>query len=180
MPAARTSLIVLCCGLGVAFAQPAFEVATVRPSRTNIGHDGDFRTDPGRLIVRNATLKRLIFEAWQIPYSQIAGGPAWLDRDEFDIDAKAEGPAVLAIQLTIPATSSDPSMPSRAAGHPVPVVDETGIKGAVDIAIDLRPDQNTDAFTLWQRALEEQLGLRLESKKAEVPVLVIENAEKVR
>jgi uncharacterized protein (TIGR03435 family) len=62
----------------------------------------------------------------------------------------------------------------------VPVVDETGIKGAVDIAIDLRPDQNTDAFTLWQRALEEQLGLRLESKKAEVPVLVIENAEKVR
>src|ERR1700733_1586933 len=86
-----------CCG---AFGQsvpgpPSFEVASVKPSKAVVGHDGNIKTDPGRFIATNATLLRLIFEAYQVPYSQITGGPAWLKTSEFDIDAKAEGPVGL-------------------------------------------------------------------------------------
>lgn len=194
-------------------------------------------------MVRNATLKRLIFEAYRVPYSQMVGGPAWLDADEFDIDAKAESPAtleqlrlmlrtllaerfklavrgemrerrvyalmvgrdgpklgapkdgpgahpwrfhgdlsafsnVLSVQLTIPLLD-DPKTPSHAGGAPVPVVDKTGIEGIYDIAVDLKPDPGGDMFTVWQRALREQLGLRLESQRAAVQVLVIDRAERV-
>jgi uncharacterized protein (TIGR03435 family) len=198
--------------------------------------------DPGRFIARNATLKRLIFEAWQIPWAQIAGGPAWLNSDEYDIDAKAETPAnpaqlrlmlrallterfrlkvrsesqerrvyvlmqakdgarlsrsspptephvwrfhgdlaafskVLAIQLTIPLLD-DPTMPSHASGTPTPVIDKTGLEGAYDIVLNIKPDQSNDPLTIWQRALQEQAGLRLESQRAPVEMLFIEHAEK--
>jgi uncharacterized protein (TIGR03435 family) len=85
---------------------------------------------------------------------------------------------VLAIQLTIPMVS-DPTVISRATGPPIPVVNQTGIQGEFNISVDLKPDQGTDAFTVWQRALKEQLGLRLESRKGPVDVLVIEHAERI-
>jgi uncharacterized protein (TIGR03435 family) len=233
-----------CFASCMAFGQSAsFDVASVKPSRVVVGRDGTFSTDPGRLIARNATLKRLIFEAWRIPWAQIAGGPEWLDSDEFDIDAKAENPAsaeqlrlmlralladrfrlavrsemrerrvyalvvgkdgpklggaragegshlwrfhgdlskfadVLAIQLTIPLLD-DPSTPSHASGSAVPVVDKTGITGVYDINLDIKPDQGSDTFTVWQRALEEQLGLKLESQRGTVEFLVVEHAERI-
>jgi len=79
----------------MAFAAPppAFEVASIKPSKVNLGHDGEIALDPGRLVVRNATLKRLIVDAWGVSYTRIADGPKWLDTDEFDIEAKAENPA---------------------------------------------------------------------------------------
>jgi uncharacterized protein (TIGR03435 family) len=187
-------------------------------------------------------LKRLIFEAWRIPYSQIAGGPGWLNTDEYDIEAKAASAAnpeqfrlmlrtlladrfrlavhseknegrvyalvagkggsklgepgnksehawrfhgdlsefanVLAIQLTIPLLN-DPGTPSHASGTPVPVLNKTGIEGVYDIALDIRPDPGGDMFTVWQRALQEQLGLKLESQRALIEVLVVDRAEKV-
>ena len=52
----------------------SFDFASVKPSRLVVGHDGTISTDPVRLIARNATLKRLIFEAWRVPWSQIVGG----------------------------------------------------------------------------------------------------------
>ena len=219
-----------------------FEIASVRSSKSVVGHDGTITIDPGRFVARNATLKRLIFEAWQIPYAQISGGPAWLNMDEYDIEAKAENAAnreqlmrmlrvllterfklavriekkegrvyalvaakggsrlragdeashgawrfhgdlsgfanVLAIQLTIPLLN-DPGTPSYASGPAVPVLNKTGIEGVYDIGLDLKPDQGGDTFTVWQRALHEQLGLSLESQKASIEVLVIEHAEKV-
>jgi uncharacterized protein (TIGR03435 family) len=219
----------------------SFEVASVKVSKSIVGHDGQITTDPGRFAARNATLKRLIFEAWQLPYAQIRGGPAWLDTDEFDIEAKAETPAnltelrlmlrtllverfklatrietkesriyallvdkggprlpgekgdshvsefhgtlsefanVLAIKLSIPMVS-DPTVISRASGPPIPVVNQTGIQGEYNINLDIKPDPGADSFTVWQRALKEQLGLRLESRKGPVDVLVVEHAERV-
>jgi len=235
-------LLTIAFALGTAFGQtPAFEVASVKPSRSIVGHDGAITIEPGKLTVRNATLKRLIFEAYHVPYSQITGGPPWLDSNEYDIDAKAAGPAnaeqlklmlrtlltdrfklavrsetrerrvyalmvgkdgprlrgsaggdhpfrfhgdlsqfadILAIKLTIPFLS-DPTTPSHARGDPIPVVNKTGIEGVYDIRLDLNQDPGADAFTVWQRALQEQLGLKLESQRAPVEILIIDHVEKV-
>jgi uncharacterized protein (TIGR03435 family) len=93
MVAARTTFVFACLGMTSAVAQPSFEVASVKSVKTAIGGDGFVTTDPGGLVARNATLKRLIFEAWQIPYSQISGGTAWVGTQEFDIDARPGSPA---------------------------------------------------------------------------------------
>jgi len=59
------------------------------------------------------------------------------------------------------------------------VVDETGLPGHYDFVVHWDPEQTTDStepslFT----ALHEQLGLKLESKKGPMQMLVIDNAEK--
>jgi uncharacterized protein (TIGR03435 family) len=225
-------------------AAPVFESASVKASASIAGNDGTVRIDPGRFVARNVTLKRLIHEAWRVPYAQIAG-PSWLDRDEYNIEATTGNPVpaaqlslilqsllterfrlvvhkqkeqrrvyvltsvkgrlmtpapkegdkpglwrfhgdfaefadVLSVQLTIPLSlTNDPSIPSHAAGPAVPVVDQTRIDGVHDISLEIRPDQSGDSFTVWQRALLEQLGLRLESRKDGVGILVISKADRL-
>jgi uncharacterized protein (TIGR03435 family) len=85
----RLSAVLLICA--AAFGQaPVFEVATVKPAAPG-GRSG-ITSDPGRLSARNVSLKELMVEAWQVQYSQIAGGPAWLGSDMFDVEAKSEQP----------------------------------------------------------------------------------------
>jgi uncharacterized protein (TIGR03435 family) len=60
-----------------------------------------------------------------------------------------------------------------------PVTNETGLAGNYEFALQWTPDNTPDAsgpsiFT----AIEEQLGLRLEARKAPVETLVIEKAER--
>jgi len=86
--------------------------------------------------------------------------------------------SLLSIQLSI-ALADDPAKPGRASGALVPVRDQTGLTGVYDIAVDVRPEPGADMFTLWQRHLQDRLGLKLESRKAEVEVLVIDPAERV-
>jgi uncharacterized protein (TIGR03435 family) len=75
-----------------AFAQTlAFEVATITLAKS--GGNGGITADPGRLSARNVSLKELIFEAYQMPYSQILGGPAWMGSDMYDVEAKSDQPA---------------------------------------------------------------------------------------
>lgn len=173
-------------------------------------------------------------------------GPGWLDQNEYDIDARAEGPAdrerlavmlrtllaerfrltlhseirslrlyelvvdkggpkirpigegstaaaghgfvvrgdmqrfadLLAVQLSI-AVPDDPARPGRASGPPPPVLDRTALPGIYEIAVDIRPEAGTDMFTLWRRVLQEKLGLRLESRRGEVSVVVVDSAERV-
>jgi uncharacterized protein (TIGR03435 family) len=74
------------------------------------------------------------------------------------------------------------------------VIDETGLKGDFDFKIEFAPEQNapmkpvdgpekpeiapeSDRPSLFT-AVQEQLGLRLESKKGPVQILVIDKAEK--
>ena len=85
---------------------------------------------------------------------------------------------LLAVQLTIPATVN-PNEPVRASASPIPVLDKTGFSGIFDFSVDIHPELGTDMFTAWQRALEDQLGLRIESRKGSVAVLVVDEATKV-
>src|SRR3954447_7324839 len=55
----------------------------------------------GRGHAWNATLKAIMTSAYQIPASQISGGPKWVDSDRFDVEAKAEDPATGYIQLRL-------------------------------------------------------------------------------
>jgi uncharacterized protein (TIGR03435 family) len=76
-------------------ATPAFDVASIHPSPPspdghhhiwNNIHESHFRT--GNLSIRD-----LIQYAYNLPKSQIVGGPGWLDSTMYDIDAKS-GPEV--------------------------------------------------------------------------------------
>jgi len=85
---------------------------------------------------------------------------------------------LLAVQFSIPAADS-PNVPARAGGSPIPVLDKTGLQGIYEFSVDLRPELGTDAFTAWNRALEDQLGLRIESRKANVAVVVVDDVAKL-
>jgi uncharacterized protein (TIGR03435 family) len=86
---------------------------------------------------------------------------------------------LIAIGLSIP-TVDDPTRPAIASGSPVPVLDETGIEGNFDISVNLRPDDSAgDSFTRWQRALRGELGLKLETRRAPVELLVVDRAERM-
>jgi len=75
--------------------RPAFEVASIKPSKS--GDQGTYlRRQPGGLYrATNAPLRALIASAYlnQFPPKgeRIFGGPGWIDTEYFDIEAKAEG-----------------------------------------------------------------------------------------
>lgn len=64
----------------------------------------------------------------------------------------------------------------------VHVTDATGLTGKYDIAMcwqpDLTPGTNSDSGPTLQQALQDQLGLKLESKKGPVELVVVDHAEK--
>ena len=84
--------------------------------------------------------------------------------------------SLLSIQLSIP-TVDDPGRPAMASGPPAPVLDKTGLTGTYEFTV-ARPDPSADMFTAWQRFLQDQLGLKLESQKGPVEVLVVDHAER--
>jgi len=87
---------------------------------------------------------------------------------------------LLAVQFTIPAApSNDPTQPARATATQTPVLDRTGLTGIYDFGVDMHPELGTDMFTLWDRALREQLGLRLTSRRNPVRMLVVDSSDRV-
>jgi uncharacterized protein (TIGR03435 family) len=58
-----------------------------------------------------------------------------------------------------------------------PILDETGLTGAYDFRVQWLPDNDQPTVAFFS-VLPEQLGLRLEDKKAPVEILVIDHAEK--
>jgi uncharacterized protein (TIGR03435 family) len=77
-------LIAFACG---AFAQPRFEVATIKPAKDDAPTGGVY-TGHGRMNADNVSLKRLVMGAYHVGPTQVAGGPAWFDSDRFHIVAK--------------------------------------------------------------------------------------------
>lgn len=235
-----------------AFAQPptttrSFEVASVRPCQHTVGPDynNQITYTPAGLTARNATLKRLVAEAWTVQVNQVVG-PGWLNQNEYDIEARAPqgaskeqiasmlrnllaerfqlkqhaetrqmrpyelvvgntgpkirpiGPGeaiaaqpgfhfrgdmrqfadVLAVQFSIPA-SNDPTVPARAGGPPILVLDKTGLQGTYEFSVNLPPELGTDAFTTWNRALADQLGLKIQSRRDAVAVVIVDSAARI-
>jgi uncharacterized protein (TIGR03435 family) len=64
-----------------------------------------------------------------------------------------------------------------------PVIDETGLAGNYDFALDLTPymppaGERPDVAQMMVTAIREQLGLKLESRRAPIEVLVVDHIEK--
>jgi uncharacterized protein (TIGR03435 family) len=236
-------------------AAPAlkFEVASLKPSQPgSVG--GGIRPAPGgeRYLASNMPLKSLIMTAYRLQADQVLGGPAWMDTELYDMNAKAEKPSsieelhlmlqdLLAVrfqlrfhhetkELPIYAlmvdkdgpklkthegqSAADPwidntfeqlKMTMHAKFAPMDffawrlsmvmdrhVIDRTKLAGGYDFDLTFtrepRPDAalgalidgapfDTSTPTIFD-AVRQQLGLRLESQKGLVDMLVIDHAEK--
>lgn len=72
-------------------ADPAFEVATIKPSDPT--RPGKIFTVRGRDVVTiNTTLNDLITMAYSLHVRQLTGGPAWLDSDKYDVTGRPDVP----------------------------------------------------------------------------------------
>jgi uncharacterized protein (TIGR03435 family) len=88
-------IILLVLPLGGLLAQTlAFDAVSIKPGNTAGGRvsgpGGSLQFLAGRVTARNVTARRLIAAAYHLTPFQLGGGPAWIDSDRLDIDAKAE------------------------------------------------------------------------------------------
>jgi len=85
---------------------PSFDVSSVKPSA---GSGGRGRkggvNDPTLFSVHNTTLKSLILRCYDIQDYQLSGGPAWMENDRYDIDARPEHPATREQMADAPLTT---------------------------------------------------------------------------
>lgn len=231
--------LVLIGGLIFGQALPQFEVAVIRPSAAAPAAGTSFNVfEGGRLRITNEPVKLLIRAAYELQNAQIAGGPAWLHSDRYDIEAKTgrlEKPDRVQLkpllqsllaerfglrfhremrELTVYALTvakdgpkfkqadGDVSAMNTHAGSGKSqlvatglsmellasyvgnrigriVVDETDLPGSYNLTLEWAPDDASDsAAPPLSTALREQLGLRLESRKKPVDVLVIDQLQR--
>jgi uncharacterized protein (TIGR03435 family) len=74
-----------------ATVSPEFEAATIKPVKEpapNRMHDSE---EGRRFLTRYTSLSDLIVMAYELDRRQVAGGPAWIASDEFDVDAVGDG-----------------------------------------------------------------------------------------
>lgn len=72
-------------------ANPAFEVATIKPS--DPARPGKLFTVRGQdVITINTTLSDLITMSYNLHPKQLTGGPAWMESDKFDVTGKPDTP----------------------------------------------------------------------------------------
>jgi uncharacterized protein (TIGR03435 family) len=238
-----------------ALAEPAFEVASVKPSSERDQVIGLCTYPGGRITVTNYTLKMLIHDAYNLEDHQIPGGPHWAGEDRYNIEAKP--PATSDASHWVPESFKTPPNPEQrqmlqtllagrfqlqahtetkqesvyalvvskggaklkppdAAKQPFihfgrtgsvyresvselligqnatmamlaarladlvsrPVLEQTGLPGSFDFRVEYGGDTQSEAAPPLSRALQDQLGLKLETQPGSVNVLVIDRAEK--
>lgn len=71
-------------------ANPVFEVATIKSSKDEGVHL--YLDASGLFHPTGTTLSDLIKLAYDVHSRQIAGGPAWMDREKYDLSAKPDKP----------------------------------------------------------------------------------------
>ncbi len=74
-------------------AQPAFDVASIKPSDRT--HPVPYRLGPD-ILSTEGTLRHLIMMAYSVESAQLEGGPPWVESQFYNVQAKAAGPATAA------------------------------------------------------------------------------------
>ncbi len=70
-----------------------FQAASVKLNTANPPHHMVRPLSGGRLMTENAPLQLLIQNAYSVQAYQVVGGPAWIETDGYDIEAKPDGEA---------------------------------------------------------------------------------------
>jgi uncharacterized protein (TIGR03435 family) len=70
---------------------PRFDVASVKPNHSGAAESSSIVIPGGRYSATNVTVRQLVKSAYGLHDDQIVGGPDWIDKDRFDIVAKASG-----------------------------------------------------------------------------------------
>jgi uncharacterized protein (TIGR03435 family) len=78
---------------GQTIESPRFEVASVKTNKSGGLTQAGARPEGDHVTATNATLRQLIQAAYNIGTDSLIGGPSWINRDRFDLIAKA--PALL-------------------------------------------------------------------------------------
>ena len=163
-----------------------FEVASVKPAQPGTRESRMLFLPGGGFTARNVSLRALIIDAHRIHSFQLLGGPNWIDSDAHDVDAKAGanldgdsgfrwGGGHLSGQTVTISTLAEvlPNIMDRA------VLDETGLKGTFDLKLEWTPERpkneplpDPNGPSIYT-ALQKQLGLKLESRKGPIEILVI-------
>jgi len=90
---ARTAVVIVALSVTASVSAQfgGFEIASVKPSNPNpTGPVGLVVPALGRLTATNATLRRLVYAAYEKEqFVQVVGGPTWQSVNRFDINAKA-------------------------------------------------------------------------------------------
>jgi uncharacterized protein (TIGR03435 family) len=73
---------------------PAFEVASVKPNKSGDLRNRQMQSLPGgRLVIKNIPLRMIVARAYNVPPFnapwRLAGGPEWINSENFDIEATA-------------------------------------------------------------------------------------------
>lgn len=218
-----------------------FEVASIKPSASD-ATGGTLAPLPNGVQGTNVPLRILVGWAYDVRSYQIDGGPDWISRERFDVNARAAGATpvddlrrmlrgLLAERFRLVTHSESKEMPVwalvrsrrdgalgpslrpcvgdcskpggslnsnlgrlRLTGMPIaqvvslfpslvggPVVDRTGLTGTYDIELEWAPEATPEVAserpTIFT-AVQEQLGLRLETSRGPVQMLVIDRAER--
>ncbi|MEO8594895.1 MAG: TIGR03435 family protein [Candidatus Solibacter sp.] len=74
-------------------AQPAFDVASIKPSDRNL--TVPYRLGPD-VLSTEGTLMHLVMMAYSVESAQVVGGPPWAQSQFFNVQAKTAGPATAA------------------------------------------------------------------------------------
>ena len=109
--------------VGNAAAAMTFDVATIKPTALD-AKAGRYITMQGtnRFVVKYYTLKLMIAAAYNLSPKVISGGPAWVDRDHFDIvaltpgDVRPQQPEQMAMLRTLLADRFKLELSSRGEG----------------------------------------------------------------
>jgi uncharacterized protein (TIGR03435 family) len=81
------------------------------------------------------------------------------------------------IQLTAPGTPIKALLGALSGQLGRPVIDRTGLTGNYDISLEWAPEQDSNGPSL-QTAVQDQLGLKLESGKGPIEIIVIDHLER--
>jgi uncharacterized protein (TIGR03435 family) len=227
----RTYAFLLIAITVIAQPQPAFEIASIKPTDpSNVGNQM-FSQPGGRFRGINATLKSLIRYAYDVDDEQIIGASGWMESAGYDIAAKASDPnaadlrpmvrTLLADRFHLQFHNATRELPiyilsvSKAGAKLIAVgkagigvgggkgrlngkgadmatlarvlrarlgrvvYDRTGIGGFFDFQVNFAPDDSVNADTpSIFTALQEQLGLKLETQKGAVDVIIVDHADK--
>jgi uncharacterized protein (TIGR03435 family) len=148
-----------------------FEVASIKASPPG-GRGGGIRPAPGgeRYLATNVSLRLLIMVAYRVKAEQIVGGPAWMNTDTYDMNAKAERPSsvedlhvmlqnLLADRFQLKFHRETKEMPVYALG-----VDKGGHK--------MKPHEAQSAGDPWMDQANEGLHIKLTATSAPMDYFV--------